>query len=78
MTLNERLKYWHLYCMNCGNFLFTILKEFRKSVDRDDVCSDCNKKIHTRINCKTSVKLVVNNNDQWNIIGCKLDFHKYK
>ncbi|MEK6879940.1 MAG: hypothetical protein AABY22_10050 [Nanoarchaeota archaeon] len=69
MNLEERLKYWHIHCMNCGNFIVKILKN-KKEVLRDDKCLDCHQLIHTRIGLVLKFQLIITNKEQWNIIKC--------
>lgn len=54
--------------MNCDNKIAEISKD-DKQVSRDEECSDCHQKIHTRIGVEVKFRLTVTDG-QWNIINC--------
>ena len=69
MNKEERLKHWHIRCLNCDNLIIRVLKN-DQAINRDDSCSDCGNVIHTRIGCDLKF-LNIFGKDQWVVIKCK-------
>lgn len=71
--LKERLKFWHIYCLNCGNKVVEIEKTEKEYLKKTE-CSDCKDKIEIHIG-RTGLKLgmIFNHNKQLTIIGCEFN-----